>query len=61
MLPFYLHVFWGEGDAGKLLRDMVTMTSIFLLTYVRNLGYETSTSINSSLRASLVKVHLEGG
>jgi len=40
MLPFDLHVFWGEGDAGKLLRGMVAMAVIFLLTCRRNLDYE---------------------
>ena len=40
MFFFNLHVFWGEDDAGKLLRDMVTIVIVFLFTYSRNLGHE---------------------
>ena len=40
MFLFNLHVFWGEGDAEKLLRGVVAMVIVFLSAYSRILGHE---------------------
>ena len=40
MFPFNLHVFCGEGDAGKSLWSVVAMVTFFLSAYSKNLGRE---------------------
>jgi len=37
---FNLHIFWDEGDAGKLLQGMVAMCVVFLSAPGRNQSYE---------------------
>ena len=54
MFSFNMHILWGEGDAGKLLRGMVAMVVVFLFTYSRNQDYENICVANASLRASLI-------
>jgi len=56
MFLINLHVFWGEGDAWKLLRGVVVMVIVFLSAYSRNLGYENLASANASRKVSLVNL-----
>ena len=54
MFLFNLHVFWSEGDVGKLFRGMVAMVAVFLSHIAGICIVKTSGSANASLRASLV-------
>ena len=54
MFSFNLHIFWGEVDAGKLLRGMMTMVVVFLSHIAGIWAAKISASANASLKASLV-------
>ena len=54
MFPFNLHVFWGEGDAGKMLRGVVAMVIVSSPHIAGIWVIKISASANASLKVSLV-------